>query len=72
MDGISEYTLSKKVNGRIGYADGHVELIVKVPIIGSVTLVLPAEDIGDCEKFLRLAKEHVEQLARAGTRPRAK
>ncbi len=46
-----EITISKKVRARVGFRDDRVEIIVKVPLIGEVTLPLQPEDMGGIEKI---------------------
>lgn len=60
---MQEVKLSEKVTGKIGYADGHVEVAVKLPWpIGVQTLRIEAEELDDAKRLIDSGIAHREKL----------
>jgi hypothetical protein len=60
---MQEVKLSSKVTGKLGYADGHVEVIVQLPWpLGKQTLRIEAEELDDAKLLIDAGIAHREKL----------
>jgi hypothetical protein len=61
-----EFELSENVKALLGYPDAHVEIKVKVPVIGSVKLKIKAEELDQVENVIEKAikiRERLEKMS---------
>lgn len=60
---MQEVKLSEKVTGKVGYADGHVEVAVKLGFpLGTHTLRIEAEELDDAKRLIDVGIAHRERL----------
>lgn len=70
-NGIRDRKLSDKVTARIGYPDGHMEIGVRVPIVGTVWLTLEApDDLFKAAEVINEALDHIKGLSTVGRKRR--
>lgn len=55
---LRTYQFSEKVSARVGYPDAHVEILVRVPIVGEVPLRIEAHELDQAEFVIKKALEH--------------
>jgi hypothetical protein len=60
--GITEMEISAKVTAKVGFPDGHVEVGIRVPVVGRVWVRIESQELFRVGDVLNQAFDHLKAI----------